>query len=135
MAEDASSRRHFFRDLPSAIWLLGGAVIGIGILAIIFPYWSPLVRERTARPPPKHMGPKLNKFGFDQRYAGTIITGSLDGEKCQELIFDNRNRNMWFGGYVDCDAALRQFLQQDHPKDMDKYRIREVGKAFRHELN
>jgi hypothetical protein len=48
---------------------------------------------------------------------------------------DNRNGNLWDKGYVKCDSLLRPFAQQDQPKNMSKFHLREVGKAFRHELN
>ena len=133
MASRVSSRRHFFRDLPPAVMLLGCAVIGVIILTILFPYWSPLPAEKTTKLHLKDVEPQLNEFNFDKRYAGAIVTDSLYEDKCRELVFDNRNGNMWDKGYVNCDGVLFPFLQQDQPRNMDKFRLREVGKAFRHE--
>ena len=133
MASRVLSRRHFFRDLPPAILLIGCAVVGIGILAVLFPYWSPLPRGSTTAPHLKVSKPQLNEFGFDKRYAGEIITSSSDDENCHQLIFDNRNGDMWDKGYVNCDGELLQFLHKDRPKNSEAFRLREVGKAFRHE--
>ncbi len=132
MASRVLSHYRFFRDLPPAFLLLGCVVVAMSLLMVLFSYWSPLPRKSTTTPHLKVSEPQLNEFNFDKRYAGEIITGSPYDGNCQELIFDNRNGNMWDKGNVNCDSVLLQFLQQDRPKNMDVLRLREVGKAFRH---
>ncbi|MGH9581613.1 MAG: hypothetical protein ACRD4O_01605, partial [Bryobacteraceae bacterium] len=66
-------------------------------------------------------------------YSGVIITGSIHDDKCQELVFDNRNRTMLDEGTISCDSVLPE-LQDDHSTaTSNAARFEEVGKAFRHE--
>jgi hypothetical protein len=135
MPSRVSSSHHYFRDLPPAFVLVGCAIVGVSFLIALSPYWSLLPHESITRPHLNGREPQLKEFNFDKRYAGKIITGSVYDDKCRELVFDNRNGNMWDNGYVNCDGVSLQLLQEDHQKNMDIIRLREVGKAFRHEDN
>ena len=129
MASRLSIRQNFFRDLPPAIVLLGCAFVIVSLAIFLFPYWSPSPRDGATRPHSKELEPQLNEFNFDNRYAGKIVTGLPYENKCRELILDNRNGKIWDKGYINCDEILRK----DHRENMDLLRLREVGKAFRHE--
>jgi hypothetical protein len=133
MASRVSSSNHFFRDLPPAFVLVRCVIVSVIFLIVLFSYFSPLLHESITRPHLNGQEPQLNEFNFDKRYAGEIITGSVYDDKCRDIVFDNRNGNMWDKGYVNCDGMLLQFLHKDQPKNMDEIRLREVGKAFRHE--
>lgn len=137
MALDTSNRSFVNRDLSPVFVLLGGTLAIASFLLCIFYFWSP-IRERAVRlqlnelrPVLKESRPELNEFNFDKRYAGEIITGSVDEDKCRKLVFDNRNGNMWDKGPVRCDDTVLQFLGTSQQEAGRVSRLHEISKAFR----
>jgi hypothetical protein len=140
MASHVSSRHHVLRDLPRTFVVLVCAALVASLLILFFHYRSPAHRENAVKPQLNELGlqlnelrPQLNEFNIDKRYAGSIVAGSLYEDKCREFILDNRNGNMWDKGYVKCYDVFSQPSEENPPIGMDAFRLREVGKAFRHE--
>ena len=85
-----------------------------------------MVRRERAAPPAND--------NVEQRYTGSIIIPTGEG-LCWRYILDNRTGNIRYGGHPRCVEATRQFKGQNSRESIDKLRLREVGKAFRHESN
>jgi len=118
-------RRHLLRDLPHTYVVLFCAAVGVSLLISLALYSSPARRESAVRP-------QLKDVIIDQRYAGSIMVDPPRGDMCWERILDNRTGNMWDNGYVKCHD-LSAPLKKHRQSGMDASRLREVGKAFRHE--
>lgn len=133
MVSRASPGHHVLRDLPRTYVVLVCAVFVASLLVLSLYYWSPIHRESAMRSQLSESKPQLNEFNIDQRYAGSIFTDLQRGNLCWELVLDNRNGNMWDKGYVNCDRVLSQPLEENQAPALDAWRLREVGKTFRHE--
>ena len=130
MASRASSHRWLLREIrPTYVVLVSVAFI-VAILTY-FIDWPTLVdrpmvqRERTAR---------TKTDDVEQRYTGSIIVPS-GGGLCWRYILDNRTGNIRYGGQPRCVEATRQIKENESRESLDRFRLREVGKAFRHENN
>ena len=119
------NRRHFLRDLPHTYVVLFCAAVGVSLLMFLALYSSPARRGSA-------VSPQLHDVNTDERYAGSIMVDPPRGDMCRERIFDNRTGNMWDNGYVKC-RDLYAPPKKHHPSGMDASRLRDVGKAFRHE--
>jgi hypothetical protein len=122
VASRKSSRRWLLREIRPAYVL----AIWAAFVIIIFTYfidWS------TVRPGRKVLAKNDN---IEQRYSGSIIV-PMGGNMCSNFILDNRTGNVRDGGYSKCDEATLQFDEKHPHENMDMLRLREVGKAFRHE--
>jgi hypothetical protein len=86
---------------------------------------SKVRREGMARP---------KNDDLEQRYTGSIIIPTGEG-LCWRYILDNRTGNIRYGGHPRCVEATSQFKEKIPRESMEKVRLREVGKAFRHESN
>ncbi len=122
MASHVSSRRWLLREIRPAYVLLISLAFVITILAY-FIDWSTVRRERVVRP---------TNDNAEQRYNGSVIVPA-GGGMCSTFILDNRTGNVRDGGYSKCDEATRQFDEKHPHENTDMLRLREVGKAFRHE--
>jgi hypothetical protein len=127
MASHASSRRHLLRDLPQTYVVLSCAAVAVTLLMFFALYSSPIRRESPVRP-------RLNDVEIDKQYTGSIMVDPPRGDKCRERILDNRTGYMWDNGYVDCHDVSEP-LEKHHPSGIDATRLRNIGKAFRHESN
>jgi hypothetical protein len=130
MAVHASSRRWLSRQIrPTYV-----VVVSVACVVAILTYFvdrptfvnGPMVRREHAAPPAND--------NVEQRYTGSIIIPSGEG-LCWRYILDNRTGNLRYGGHPRCVEATRQFKEQNSRESIDKLRLREVGKAFRHESN
>ncbi len=121
MVSHVSSRRWLLRDIRPTYVLL----VLVAFVVAIFAYsidWS------TAR----HKGPERPKnVSIEQRYAGSIIV-PVGGDLCWTYVLDNRTGSIRDGDYSKCDEATRKFDEKNPSQSMDMLRLREVGKAFRH---
>ena len=132
MTSRVTSRRHLLRDLPHTYVVLCCAAVAMSLLVLFFHYSSPIQRDSAVRPQLNELRPQLNEFDIDKRYAGSIITDAPRGDMCWERVLDNRTGNLWDKGYVKCrDVSAPSGNHQ--PSGMDATRLRDVGKAFRHE--
>ena len=130
MVAHASSRRWLLRQIrPTFVVLV--AVAFIATIATYFVDWPTFVdsskvrRDGVAQP---------KNDNLEQRYTGSIIIPSGEG-LCWRYILDNRTGNLRYGGHPRCVEATRQFKQKNSRESLDVLRLREVGKAFRHENN
>ena len=130
MASHASSRRWLLRQLRPTFVVL----VSVACVAAILTYFidwptfidsSKVRREGTAQP---------KNDDLEQRYTGSIIVPS-GGGLCWRYILDNRTGNIRYGGQPRCVEATRQFKENSRRESVDVLRLREVGKAFRHENN
>lgn len=128
MASRAISRLWQFRDLPRAYVLVVLAAFVVAVLSY-FIDWS-AVRRKTAPEPP----PAAN-LTPEQRYTGSIFVPTRDRSMCWEMKFDNRTGTMQDKGYVKCAVATPVSVEQAPAEGADAARLREVGKAFRHQNN
>jgi hypothetical protein len=122
VASRKSSRRWLLREIRPAYVLAISAAVVISIFTY-FIDWS------TVRPGRKVPAKNDN---IEQRYSGSIIV-PMGGNMCSNFILDNRTGNVRDGGYSKCDEATPQFDEKHPHENMDMLRLREVGKAFRHE--
>ena len=130
MASHASSRRWLRRQIRPAYVV----VVSLALIAAFLTYFvdwptfvsGPIVRhERVAQPKDEDV---------ERRYTGSIIIPS-GGGLCWRYILDNRTGGIRFGGHPRCVEATSQIKREKSRKSMEKVRLREVGKAFRHEGN
>jgi hypothetical protein len=130
MASHASSRRWLLRQLRPTFVVL----VSVGFIFAILTYFvdwptfinsSKLRREGAAQP---------KSGSLEQRYTGSIIVPTGEG-LCWRYIFDNRTGNLRYGGHPRCVEAMGQFKRKNPRESLDALRLREVGKAFRHESN
>lgn len=118
MALRTSSRRWFLRDLPHVYRL----VIFSALLAVVLSYcidWSGVwhVTKET----------RIEESD-EQRYSGSIIIPTHNRDTCESITLDNRTGELRPNGYIKCEAI--QYESKDTPEGE---RLREIGKAFRHE--
>jgi len=129
-AHASSSRRWLLRQIrPTYVVLVSVACVA-AILAY-FINWPTFIdsskvrRERSAQP---------TNNDVEQRYTGSIIIPTGEG-LCWRYFLDNRTGNIRYGGHPRCVEATSQFKEKNPRESMDVLRLREVGKAFRHERN
>lgn len=130
MASRVSSHRWLLREIRPAYVLL----VLVAIVVAIFSYfidWSSVRRESAARP---NSGNAARPKGenIEQHYTGSIIIPTGKG-LCWTFILNNRTGNMLDGGYLKCDEVMQQLAGNNPHEGMDTLRLREVGKAFRHQ--
>jgi hypothetical protein len=130
MASHASSRRWLRRQIRPAYVV----VVSLALVAAILTYfvdWPTVVsgptvrRERVAQP---------TNANIEQRYTGSIIIPT-GGGLCWRYILDNRTGGIRYGGHPRCVEATSQIKREKSRESVEKVRLREVGKAFRHESN
>jgi len=130
MVSRASSRRWLSRQIRPTYVVVVSIACTVAILTY-FVDWPTFVsgpmprRERAARP--------ANGNG-EQGYTGSIIIPS-GGGLCWRYILDNRTGGIRFGGHPRCVEATSQIKREKSRESVEKVRLREVGKAFRHEGN
>lgn len=130
MASRVSSHRWLLREIRPAYVLL----VLVAFVVAIFSYfidWSSVRRESAARP---NSGNAARPKGenIEQHYTGSIIIPTGKG-LCWTFILNNRTGNMLDGGYLKCDEVMQQLAGNNPHEGMDTLRLREVGKAFRHQ--
>jgi hypothetical protein len=130
MASRVSSHRWLLREIRPAYVLL----VLVAFVVAIFSYfidWSSVRRESAARP---NSGNAARPKGenIEQHYTGSIIIPTGKG-LCWTFILNNRTGNMLDGGYLKCDEVMQQLTGNNPHEGMDTLRLREVGKAFRHQ--
>ena len=130
MAAHASSRRWLLRQIRPTFAVLV-SVAFIAAIATYFVDWPTFVNSSKVRGDGM-VRPKNDNL--EQRYTGSIIIPSGEG-LCWRYILDNRTGNLRYGGHPRCVEATRQFKPKNSRESLDVLRLREVGKAFRHESN
>jgi hypothetical protein len=130
MVARASSRRWLSRQIrPTYV-----VVVSVACIVAILTYFvdwptfvsGPMPRHERAAQPANDNG--------EQGYTGSIIIPS-GGGLCWRYILDNRTGGIRYGGHPRCVEATSQFDKKVTRENLDRFRLREVGKAFRHENN
>lgn len=130
MVAHASSRRWLLRQIRPTFVVL----VSVAIVAAILTYfidWPTFIDRSTVR---LERAARSDADNVEQRYTGSIIIPSGEG-LCWRYILDNRTGNIRYAGQPRCVEATRQFERKIPRENMDALRLREVGKAFRHEGN
>jgi len=119
-------RRWFLRDVPRTylmfVWLAFGATLLIYFNDWHPSGWSALRPQQIAQPKPKRSDAEI--------YTGSLIIMPAAGEKCQQLMIDNRTGRMWEKGIVNCYDAVTP-TQKDPSEAISSKRINAIGNAFR----
>jgi hypothetical protein len=107
-------------------------VVSLALIAAILTYfldWPTLVSEPMVR---RQRVAQPKDDDVERRYTGSIIIPTGEG-LCWRYILDNRTGNLRYGGHPRCVEATRQLDTKKTRESIDRSRLREVGKAFRHE--
>ena len=118
MTVRVSVGRWLLRDVPRTVVLL----FLTAFVAAIFSYfidWPSFRSGNIARP--------INND--EQHYTGSIVLRAANG-MCWTILLDNRTGKLRNNGYSKCVEAEPEITGRVSP---DATRLREVGKAFRHE--
>lgn len=115
-----SGVRWFWRDARALYGLIVCALVGGGLLA----YVSGGVAWRGAAPAPARV------VSDDELYTGAIVVVPEQGNRCWQMMLDNRTGRMWEGGYMDCDAYV-DALADTRRTGGSTQRMNEIGAAFR----
>lgn len=67
----------------------------------------------------------------DEIYTGSIIKVPRRGDKCWQMMLDNRTGEMWETGYVSCYAAVRHLAENRRKGALSSIRIQSISNAFR----
>jgi len=121
MTSRKSSRHWLLRDIQ-ALWVLLVSVAFVVVILTYFIDWSTVRREPARQPKTESV---------EQRYSGSVIVPT-GGGLCWTYILDNRTGTLRDGGYSKCGAATQSDDKQSS-QSMDRIRLREVSKTFRHE--
>jgi len=122
----SSHRRWFLRDVPRTYMML----VWLGFCFTVVIYlndwrpsgWSTLKPQQAAKAKPQRTDAEI--------YTGSLIIMPAAGEKCQQLMMDNRTGRMWEKGIVNCyDAASPP--SKDPNQAISSQRINAIGSAFR----
>lgn len=127
MAPSVVSRRWMLRDMPQAYLLLVWVAFCFSIF-FFFSDWSPVRQEAAERP-------QTNKVSDadvnDKIYTGSIIIVPSRGNRCWERMLDNRTGTMWDKGFVNCDEAVSQLVENKQLGTNSRLRL--ISKAFAHD--
>jgi hypothetical protein len=67
----------------------------------------------------------------DEIYTGSVIVVPPRGDKCWQMMLDNRTGRMWENGYVDCYSAVRELAENKRSGAISSVRIQSISNAFR----
>jgi hypothetical protein len=114
------SVRWFWRDVRLVYGLLIWAACGAGVLL----YFNGGVSWQAAAPAPQRVA------SDDELYTGSIVVVPTQGDRCWQMMLDNRTGRMWEGGYLDCDAVV-DALTDSKRTGASAVRLNAIGSAFR----
>jgi len=129
VASSLVSRDWLFRDMPQTYMLLVWVAFCFSIL-FFFSDWSPVRQEAAERPQNNKVSDIDDK---DKIYTGSIIIVSSRGTRCWERMLDNRTGTMWDKGFVNCDEAVSQLVENKQLGASSRLRV--ISKAFSHDGN
>jgi hypothetical protein len=121
-----SHRRWFLRDVPRTYMMLVWLAFCFTVVVYLNDWrpsgWSTLKPQQAAKAKPQRSDAEI--------YTGSLIIMPATGEKCQQMMMDNRTGRMWEKGIVNCyDAATP--TQKDPSEAISSKRINAIGSAFR----
>jgi hypothetical protein len=122
----SSHRRWFLRDVPRTYMMLVWLAFCFTVVIYLNDWrpsgWSTLKPQQAAKAKPQRSDAEI--------YTGSLIIMPAAGEKCQQLMMDNRTGRMWEKGIVNCyDAASPP--SKDPNQAISSQRINAIGNAFR----
>ncbi len=121
-----SHRRWFLRDVPRTYMMLVWLTFSFTVIVYLNDWhpsgWSALRPQQVAKPKPQRSDAEI--------YTGAVIFMPAAGEKCQQLMIDNRTGRMWDKGTVNCYEAASP-TQKDPSEAISSKRINAIGNAFR----
>lgn len=122
----SSHRRWFLRDVPRTYMMLVWLAFCVTVVVYLNDWhpsgWSALRPQQVAKPKPQRSEAEI--------YTGSLIIMPPTGEKCQQLMMDNRTGRMWEKGIVNCYDATTP-TQKDASEAISSKRINAIGNAFR----
>lgn len=110
-----------WRDLPLTYVLL----VWIAFGATLFFYFNdwPAFRQEAAA---------VRQLKNEEFYTGSIIIVPARGNHCWQRMLDNRTGKFWEKGFVNCDDAVAQLVEQKQRGSMSSLRMQAISKVFRH---
>jgi hypothetical protein len=119
-----------WRDLRLLAVLLVWAAFGSSLFyffngEIMF-HGAAIVPPRGAASAPPPQARNENEI-----YTGSIIVVPPRGDKCWQMMLDNRTGRMWENGYVDCYVAVRELAENKRSGTISSVRIQSISDAFR----
>ena len=127
MARHVASRRWLSRDIWRAFVLLLWASFFIAIIINVFDW--PVLRAAAVKPRANTAG-VMPGFDREALYRGAIFFVPEFGDICWERMLDNRTGNMWDRGYVNCDDAVSELLENKQRGSLSNERMELISKAF-----
>lgn len=127
MASRASSAHWIWRDLRLSFVVLVVGALSIGAI-LYFNGWFASHRHWTEllfRPQ------SVAQVNTDELYTGSLIMVPSRGDKCWQLLFDNRTGRMTDNGPVNCYEAVSQLLEEEKNAVTPSKRIHVISNAFR----
>jgi hypothetical protein len=67
----------------------------------------------------------------DEIYTGSITFVPSTGDRCWQMMLDNRTGRMWETGYVDCSDAVKDLAEIKRSGTVSSRRIQSISNAFR----
>jgi hypothetical protein len=135
MASRRLARRWMMRDIPKFLVLFAGIAVVFAILGNSVD-WN-LLRAEFAGGGKSDFASKPNIVSKQQPnngsnaelYTGSIILVPTQAEQCLERALDNRTRQTWDKGYVNCYDVVRNTAKNS---GLSTSRLRSIGTAFLH---
>jgi hypothetical protein len=122
----SSHRRWFLRDVPRTYMMLVWLAFCVTVVVYLNDWhpsgWSTLKPQQAAKAKPQRSDAEI--------YTGSLIIMPATGEKCQQMMMDNRTGRMWEKGIVNCYEAATP-TQKDPSEAISSKRINAIGNAFR----
>ena len=116
--------RRFWRDMRLVFVLLVWAAFGTGLFAY---FDSSINLTVNLRPPPPVPAQAASD---DELYTGSIVVVPPRGDRCWQMMLDNRTGRMWESGYLDCDTVV-DALTDSKRTGASAVRLNAIGSAFR----
>lgn len=119
--------RWFWRDVRLVFVLLVWAAFGTGLFAYFDGGIDLTVNWRPAPPAPP-APPQTSSD--DALYTGSIVVVPPQGDRCWQMMLDNRTGRMWESGYMDCDTVV-DALTDSRRTGASAVRLNAIGATFR----
>jgi hypothetical protein len=114
--------RWFWRDMRLVFVLLVWAAFGTGLFA----YFDGSINLTINLRPPA----PAQAVSDDALYTGSIVVVPTRGDRCWQMMLDNRTGRMWESGYMDCDTVV-EALTDSNRTGASAVRLNAIGSAFR----
>ncbi len=130
MAARASSAHWIWRDLRLSFVVLVIGALSIGAI-LYFNGWMSSQRHWTEL---LFQPQRVQLVNNDELYTGSVILVPSRGDKCWQLLFDNRTGRMTDNGQINCYEVVTQLLEEEKQNAVTpSRRIHVISNAFRGE--